>query len=169
MQVTVRLRGWPKDRGLRCGPLLVTHRRPGPGKLRALLDRHTCVGGRGHRLGPPQVRHSGLTHLGEQGVSLLLFMAKSRHKSVSAARKCFKPGTAALTEVTRSPQRPLTPDTPKPQIDNTRAVSSGHPRLCRASRSVGLSVAAADTLPLGANTRAPWVVEAENQPARSKP
>ncbi|MCX4902320.1 hypothetical protein [Streptomyces sp. NBC_00892] len=33
-------------------------------------------------------------------VSLLLFMAKSRHKSVSAARKCFKPGAAALAEAT---------------------------------------------------------------------
>lgn len=45
-------------------------------------------------------RHSGLTHLGEQGVSLLLFMVKSRHKSVSAARKYFKTGAAALAEVT---------------------------------------------------------------------
>ncbi|MFE9400098.1 tyrosine-type recombinase/integrase [Streptomyces flavidovirens] len=103
------------------GPLLVTHRKPGPGKvltprdvcpdtglarlsygqLRALLDRHTCVGGEeGTGWDPHEFRHSGLTHLGEQGVSLLLFMAKSRHKSVSAARKYFKPGAAALAEVT---------------------------------------------------------------------
>lgn len=103
------------------GPLLVTHRRPGPGKtltprnicpdtgmarlsygqLRALLDRHTCIGGEeGTGWDPHEFRVSGLTHLGEQGVSLLLFMAKSRHKSVSAARRYFKPGAAALAEVT---------------------------------------------------------------------
>lgn len=36
----------------------------------------------------------------EASTTLLLVMAKSRHKSVSAARKYFKPGAAVLAEVT---------------------------------------------------------------------
>ncbi|MEU8350744.1 MULTISPECIES: hypothetical protein [Streptomyces] len=103
------------------GPLLVTHRKPGPGKvltprdvcpdtglarlsysqLRALLDRHTYGGGEeGTGWDPHECRHSGLTHLGEQGVSLLLFMAKSK-TSPSAP-----PGS------TSSPARPRSPRSP---------------------------------------------------------
>ncbi|MCX5395335.1 hypothetical protein OG580_35820 [Streptomyces sp. NBC_00094] len=42
------------------------------GQLRALLDRHTCVGGgEGTGWDPHEFRHSGLTHLGEQDASLL--------------------------------------------------------------------------------------------------
>jgi hypothetical protein len=44
-------------------------------------------------------RHSALTHLGESGVSLLLFMAKSRHKKEQHARY-FKPSAATMAEVT---------------------------------------------------------------------
>lgn len=49
-----------------------------------------------HRL----LRHSALTHLGESGVSLLLFMAKSRHKKEQHARRYFKPSAATMAEVT---------------------------------------------------------------------
>lgn len=82
------------------GPVFVTHRKPGPGKVvsprdvcpdtgfarlsygqaRALLDEHTAVRGPGTGWDLHEYRHSSLTHLGEQGASLLMLMAKSRHK-----------------------------------------------------------------------------------------
>jgi hypothetical protein len=81
------------------GPVFVTHRRPGPGKVvssrdvcldtglarlsygqaRALLDEHTALRGPGTGWDFHEFRHSALTHLGEQVASLML-MAKSRHK-----------------------------------------------------------------------------------------
>lgn len=72
------------------GPVFVTHCRPGPGKVvavrgvcpdtglarlsygqaRALLDQHTAVAGApGTGWDLHEWRHSGLTHLGEQGVA----------------------------------------------------------------------------------------------------
>lgn len=71
-------------RGRTCGPVFVTHRRPGPGKAvsprdvcpdtglarlsygqaRALLDEHTAVRGRGTGWDLHEYRHSALTHLG---------------------------------------------------------------------------------------------------------
>ncbi|MCX4395103.1 site-specific integrase [Streptomyces sp. NBC_01767] len=102
------------------GPVFVTHRRPGPGKMlsardvcpdtglarlsygqaRALLDQHTAhaVPGTGWDL--HEYRHSGLTHLGEQGASELMLMAKSRHKKVENVRRYFKPSAAAIADVT---------------------------------------------------------------------
>jgi hypothetical protein len=41
-----------------------------------------------------------LTHLGEQGASLLMLMAKSRHKKPENVRRYFKPSPEAIVEVT---------------------------------------------------------------------
>lgn len=102
------------------GPVFTTHRRPGPGKVlgprdvcpdtglarlsygqaRALLDAHTALQGPGTGWDPHEFRHSALTHLGEAGASLLLLMAKSRHKKPENVRRYFKPSDQALAEVT---------------------------------------------------------------------
>ncbi|MFV8188364.1 tyrosine-type recombinase/integrase [Streptomyces sp. AF1B] len=103
------------------GPVFVTHRRPGPGKVlarrdvcpdtglvrlsygqaRALLDAHTAVGGvPGTGWDLHEYRHSGLTHLGEAGASLPMLMAKSRHKKPENVRKYFHPSPEAIAEVT---------------------------------------------------------------------
>ncbi|GAA1293866.1 hypothetical protein Psi02_42460 [Planotetraspora silvatica] len=50
------------------------------GQARALLDEHTAVCGPGTGWDLHEYRHSALTHLGEQGASLLMLMAKSRHR-----------------------------------------------------------------------------------------
>ncbi|WP_336213129.1 hypothetical protein [Nonomuraea sp. LPB2021202275-12-8] len=97
-------------RGRTRGPVFVTHRRPGPGKVLssrtcartpgrpgcrtvrpALLDEHTAVHGPGTGWDLHEFRHSGLTHLGEHGVSLPMLMAKSRHNKAENARRYFKP------------------------------------------------------------------------------
>ncbi|MGW3655277.1 tyrosine-type recombinase/integrase [Streptomyces sp. NPDC005151] len=102
------------------GPVFVTHRRPGPGKVvssrdvcpdtgfarlsygqaRALLDEHTAVRGVGTGWDLHEYRHSSLTHLGEAGASLLMLMAKSRHKKPENVRRYFKPSPEAIAEVT---------------------------------------------------------------------
>ncbi|MFI9362178.1 hypothetical protein ACIG5E_14160 [Kitasatospora sp. NPDC053057] len=41
-----------------------------------------------------------LPHLGEQGASLLMLMAKSRHKKAGNVRRCVKPSAEAIAEVT---------------------------------------------------------------------
>jgi len=102
------------------GPVFVTHRRPGPGKVvssrdicpdtglarlsygqaRALLDQHTAVRGPGTGWDLHEYRHSGLTHLGEAGASLLMMMAKSRHKKAENVRRYFHPSPDAVAEVT---------------------------------------------------------------------
>lgn len=109
-------------RGRTPGPTFVTHRRSGPGKAvsprnvcpdtglsrlsygqaRALLDEHTAVRGPGTGWDLHEYRHSALTHLGEQGVSLLMLMAKSRqrHKKQENVRRYFKPSPEAISELT---------------------------------------------------------------------
>ncbi|MFB7575670.1 tyrosine-type recombinase/integrase [Streptomyces sp. NPDC056165] len=102
------------------GPVFVTHRRPGPGKVisprdscpdtgfarlsygqaRALLDEHTAVRGPGTGWDLHEYRHSSLTHLGEAGASLLMLMAKSRHKKPENVRRYFKPSPEAIAELT---------------------------------------------------------------------
>ncbi|MFI6597442.1 tyrosine-type recombinase/integrase [Nonomuraea sp. NPDC050536] len=102
------------------GPVFVTHRRPGPGKVvsardvcpdtglarlsygqaRALLDEHTAVGGPGTGWDLHEFRHSALTHLGQAGASLLMLMAKSRHKKPENLRRYFKPSPEAIAELT---------------------------------------------------------------------
>lgn len=101
------------------GPVFTTHRRPGPGKVlgprdtcpdtelarlsygqaRALLDAHTAFQGPGTGWDLHAFRHSALTHLGEAGASLLLMMAKSRHKKPENVRRYFKPSAEAIAEV----------------------------------------------------------------------
>lgn len=102
------------------GPVFVTHRRPGPGKVvsprdvcpdtglarlsygqaRALLDEHTALRGPGTGWDLHEYRHSALTHLGEQSASLLMLMAKSRHKKPENVRRYFKPSSEAISELT---------------------------------------------------------------------
>jgi hypothetical protein len=100
--------------------VFVTHRRPGPGKVvsprdvcpdtglarlsygqaRALLDEHTALRGSGTGWDLHEYRHSSLTHLGEQGASLLMLMAKSRHKKPENVRRYFKPSPEAIADLT---------------------------------------------------------------------
>lgn len=102
------------------GPLFVTRRRPGPGKAvgerdvcpdaglarlsygqaRALLDAATAAHGPGTGWDLHELRHSGLTHLGESGASLLELMAKSRHRKADTLRRYFKPSPQAMRELT---------------------------------------------------------------------
>ena len=49
------------------------------GQARALLDQHTAVHDWGTGWDLHEYRHSALSHLGEQGASLLMLMAKCRH------------------------------------------------------------------------------------------
>ncbi len=70
------------------------------GKARALLDQHTAPAGPGTSWDLHERWHSSLTHLGEQGASLLILRAKSRHKKAENVRRCFKPSAEAIAEVT---------------------------------------------------------------------
>ncbi|WP_344600057.1 transposase [Streptomyces glaucus] len=100
--------------------VFVTHRRPGPGKIvsprdvrpdtglarlsygqaRALPDEHTALRGSGTGWDLHEYRHSALTHLGEQGTSLLMLMAKSGTRKPENVRRCFKPSPEAIAELT---------------------------------------------------------------------
>ncbi len=102
------------------GPVFVTHRRPGPGKYLAdrdvcpdtslarlsydqahdLLDAATAPDRPGTGWDLHELRHSGLTHLGESGASLLELMAKSRHRKAENLRRYFKPSPQAMRELT---------------------------------------------------------------------
>jgi integrase/recombinase XerC len=103
------------------GPVFVTHRKPGPGKVvgprdvcpgtglvrlpygqgRALLDAHTSLADvPGTGWDQHEYRHSGLTYLGEAGASLPMLMAKSRRKKPENVRKYFHPSAEAIAEVT---------------------------------------------------------------------
>lgn len=102
------------------GPVFVTARRAGPGKVigprdvcpdtgaarlsygqaRALLDIHTTTQGPGTGWDLHEYRHSALTHLGEAGASLLMLMAKSRHRKPENLRRYFKPSPDAIAELT---------------------------------------------------------------------
>lgn len=107
-------------RGRTHGPVFVTHRRPGLGKYlaerdicsdtglarlsydqaRDLLDAATTTDGPGTGWDLHELRHSGLTHLGESGASLLELMAKSRHRKAENLRRYFKPSPQAMRELT---------------------------------------------------------------------
>ncbi|MEU2253818.1 site-specific integrase [Nocardia xishanensis] len=107
-----------KDRT--AGPVFISHRRPGPGKYlgerdlcpdtgrarlssdqaRDLLDAATTTDGPGTGWDVHELRHSGLTHLGESGASLLELMAKSRHRKPGNLRRYFKPSPQAMRELT---------------------------------------------------------------------
>ena len=47
-----------------------------------------------------QLRHSALTHLGEDGVSAPLLMAKSRHRDLRTLSRYVRPGTKAVARLT---------------------------------------------------------------------
>ena len=47
-----------------------------------------------------QLRHSALTHLGEDGVSAPLLMAKSRHRNLRTLSRYVRPGTKAVAQLT---------------------------------------------------------------------
>jgi integrase/recombinase XerC len=101
-------------------PVFVTHRRPGPGKVvsprdvcpdtglvrlsygqaRALLDEHTVLRGPGTGWDLHEYRHFALTHLGERRASLLMLIAKSRHKRPENVRRYFRPSAEAIAELT---------------------------------------------------------------------
>jgi hypothetical protein len=70
------------------------------GQARALLDEHTALRGPGTGWDLHEYRHSALTHLGEQGASLLMLMAKSRHKKAENVRRYFHPSPDAIAELT---------------------------------------------------------------------
>lgn len=66
-----------------------------------MLDAHTALGRvRGRDWDLHEWRHSGLTHLGEAGVSLPMFTAMSRHKKPENVRSYFHPSAE------RSPRSP---------------------------------------------------------------
>ncbi len=70
------------------------------GQARVLLYEHTAVRGRRTGWDLHEYRHSTLTHLGDQGASLLMLMARSRHKKPEYVRRCFKPSPESISELT---------------------------------------------------------------------
>jgi hypothetical protein len=82
-------------------------RMPGHRASPALVRPGARPAGRAHRPSGPgtgwdlhEYRHSSLTHLGEQGASLWMLMAKSRHKKPENVRRYFKPSPEAIAELT---------------------------------------------------------------------
>ncbi|WP_240771778.1 hypothetical protein [Nocardia sp. CS682] len=69
-------------------------------QARDLLDTATAADGPGTGWDLHELRHSGLTHLGEAGASLLELMAKSRHRKAENLRRYFKPSPQAMRELT---------------------------------------------------------------------
>ena len=98
--------------GRRRGPLFVTAGRPNV--VPAELDRSPDGRGRlsyqrawslfreasGGQWTLHQLRHSALTHLGEDGVSAPLLMAKSRHRDLRTLSRYVRPGTKAVARLT---------------------------------------------------------------------
>ncbi|MGY1869982.1 MULTISPECIES: site-specific integrase [Nocardia] len=69
-------------------------------QARDLLDAATAVDGPGTGWDLHELRHSGLTHLGESGASLLELMAKSRHRRPENLRRYVKPSPQAMRDLT---------------------------------------------------------------------
>jgi integrase/recombinase XerD len=96
------------------GPLFLADRRPVPARTPATVDRCPETGRarlsyrRAEALFREasggctlhQLRHSALTHLAEQNVSLPLLMAKSRHASLRSLQRYARPGAAAVAAMT---------------------------------------------------------------------
>jgi integrase len=96
------------------GPLFLADRRPVPARAPATVDRCPetgrgrlsyrraealfCAASGGWTL--HQLRHSALTHLAEQNVSLPLLMAKSRHASLRSLQRYARPGAEAVAVMT---------------------------------------------------------------------
>jgi integrase len=96
------------------GPLFLADRRPVPARAPATIDRCPDTGRarlsyrRAEALFREasdgwtlhQLRHSALTHLAEQNVSLPLLMAKSRHASLRSLQRYARPGAEAVAAMT---------------------------------------------------------------------
>ena len=96
------------------GPLFLADRRPVPARAPATVDRCPETGRarlsyrRAEALFREasggwtlhQLRHSALTHLAEQNVSLPLLMAKSRHASLRSLQRYARPGAEAVAAMT---------------------------------------------------------------------
>jgi integrase len=96
------------------GPLFLADRRPVPTRAPAMVDRcpQTGRGRLSYRRSEAlfreasggwtlhQLRHSALTHLAEQNVSLPLLMAKSRHASLRSLQRYARPGAEAVAAMT---------------------------------------------------------------------
>jgi integrase len=96
------------------GPLFLAGRRPVPARAPATVDRCPETGRarlsyrRAEALFRQasggwtlhQLRHSALTHLAEQNVSLPLLMAKSRHASLRSLQRYARPGAEAVAAMT---------------------------------------------------------------------
>jgi integrase/recombinase XerD len=96
------------------GPLFLADRRPVPARAPATVDRcpETGRGRLSYRRAEAlfrqvsggwtlhQLRHSALTHLAEQNVSLPLLMAKSRHASLRSLQRYARPGAEAVAAMT---------------------------------------------------------------------
>jgi integrase len=96
------------------GPLFLTDRAPVSARAPATVDRCPetgrarlsyrraealfCEASGGWTL--HQLRHSALTHLAEQNVSLPLLMAKSRHTSLRSLQRYARPGPEAVAALT---------------------------------------------------------------------
>jgi hypothetical protein len=65
-----------------------------------LPARPGAVRRRQRRLDAAPLRHSALTHLAEESVSLALLMAKSRHTSLRSLQKYARPGVDAVAKLT---------------------------------------------------------------------
>jgi len=109
------------------GPLFLADRRPVPARAPATIDRcpETGRGRLSYRRAEAlfreasggwtlhQLRHSALTHLAEQNVSLPLLMAKSRHASLRSLQRYARPGAEAVGAMTAATdparRRNLTP------------------------------------------------------------
>jgi integrase len=70
------------------------------GQVRRDYVEHTALRGPGTGWDLHEYRHSALTHLGQQGASLLMLMAKSRHKKLENVRRYFKQSPEAIAELT---------------------------------------------------------------------
>jgi integrase len=100
--------------GRTCGPLFLADRAPAPARAPAAFDRCPETGRarlsyrRAEALFREasggwtlhQLRHSALTHLAEQNVSLPLLMAKSRHTSLRSLQRYARPGPEAVAALT---------------------------------------------------------------------
>ncbi|MGW4766887.1 hypothetical protein ACWEO2_02425 [Nocardia sp. NPDC004278] len=69
-------------------------------QARDLLAAATATNGTGTGWDLHELRHSGLTHLGESGASLLELMAKSRHRKPKNLRRYFEPSPQAMRDLT---------------------------------------------------------------------
>ena len=96
------------------GPLFLADRRPAPARMPAAADLcpYTSRGRLSYRRAEElfvaasggwtlhQLRHSALTHLAEEEVSLPLLTAKSRHTSLRSLQRHARPGPDAVAKLT---------------------------------------------------------------------